>query len=373
MIKRLIEKKIRDDFSRKKIALILGPRQVGKTTLLNQLSDPNAHILRLNCDYLTDAQRLVGKSADELTTMLSGFDIVHIDEAQKVSDIGLTLKKIGDLHLPTQCLVTGSSALELANGIYDSAVGRVLEYRLFPFSMEELADATSTIEQDRMLRQRLVYGLYPEVVNDPSHAEETVVMLANNYLYRDVLAYRGLKKPDLLVNLLQALALQVGSEVSYNELANMLRADAATIETYVSLLEKCFIVFRLPSFSRNPRNEISKRRKIYFYDNGIRNALIDAFKPLELRNDAGALWENFVISERVKRNIYHGHRANLYFWRTFTQSEIDLVEEHQGDLHAYELKWNPNARAKMPRPFAQSYPNATFQVITPDNYWEFVR
>jgi len=372
MIKRLLEHKIREDFPRHKIALILGARQVGKSTLLQQLSDPQARILRLNCDYLTDAQRLVDKSADELTALLSGFDTVHIDEAQKVRDIGLTLKKIGDLHLDTHVLVTGSSALELANGIYDSAVGRVLEYRLYPFSMEELAATTSQVEQDRLLRQRLIYGLYPEVVNDPAHAEETIVNIANNYLYRDALAYKGLKKPDLLVNLLQALALQVGSEVSYNELGNMLHADSATIETYISLFEKCFIVFRLPSFSRNQRNEISKGRKIYFYDNGIRNALIDAFKPLEMRTDTGALWENFIIGERIKHNAYHGRRAKLYFWRTFTQSEIDLVEEVQGDLHAFELKWNPNARAKLPAPFAAAYPDATFDVITPENYWNFI-
>jgi len=234
MIQRLIEQKIRDDFSRKKISLILGPRQVGKTTLLQQLSTSGARILHLNCDYLSDAQRLIDKSADELTALLSGFDMVQIDEAQKVKDIGLTLKKMGDLHLDTHILVTGSSALELANGIYDSAVGRVLEYRLFPFAMEELANETSQVEQDRALRQRLVYGLYPEVVNDPAHAEETIVMIANNYLYRDALAFKGMKKPDLLVNLLQALALQVGSEVSYNELGDLLHADTATIKNYIS-------------------------------------------------------------------------------------------------------------------------------------------
>jgi len=373
MIKRLIEDKIVSDFSRNKIALILGPRQVGKTTLLQQLTDPDCRSLSLNCDYVTDAQRLVDKTADELTALMSGFDVVMIDEAQRVKDIGLTLKKIGDLHLPTRCIVTGSSALELANGVYDSAVGRVLEYRLFPFSMEELAQATSTVEQDRMLQQRLIYGLYPEVVNDPAHAEETIMMIANNYLYRDVLAYKGLKKPDMLVNLLQALALQVGSEVSYNELGNMLHADSYTVETYISLLEKCFIVFRLPSFSRNPRKEISKGRKVYFYDNGIRNALIDSFKPMELRNDVGALWENFIISERMKHNAYHGIRAKYYFWRTFAQSEVDLVEKTNGTIKAYEMKWNPKTKAQPPRSFTQSYEEATFSVVTPENYWQFVK
>jgi len=372
MIRRLIEKKIVDDFARHKISLILGPRQVGKTTLLEQLSSENLRILRLNCDYLTDAQRLVDKTADELISLISGFDMLQIDEAQKVKDIGLTLKKIGDLHLSTRCVVTGSSALELANGIYDSAVGRILEYRMFPFSMEELANDSSQIEQDRKLHQHLIYGMYPEVVNDPVNAEETIMMIANNYLYRDVLAYKGLKKPDLLVKLLQALALQMGSEVSYNELGNMLHADTSTIETYIDLLEKCFIVFRIPSFSRNPRKEISKGRKVYFYDNGVRNALIDAFKPIEVRNDVGALWENFIISERMKYNVYHGVRAKLYFWRTFAQSEIDVVEEIQGDIHAYEIKWNPNTKAKVPRPFLESYSDATFDVITPDNYWNFI-
>jgi len=372
MIKRLIEEKIREDAGRGKVALILGPRQVGKTTLLEQLTEAGMRVLRLNCDYVTDAQRLIDRSADELASLLGGFDMVQIDEAQRVRDIGLTLKKIGDLHLSTRVVVTGSSSLELANGIYDSAVGRVLEYRLFPFAMEELAATSSTIEQDRMLPQRLIYGLYPEVVNDPAHAEETVMMLANNYLYRDMLAYQGIKKPDLVVQLLQALALQLGSEVSYNEIGNMLHVTSATVESYVDLLEKCFIIFRLPAFSRNPRKEISKGRKVYFYDNGIRNALIDAFKPLEMRQDVGALWENFVIAERVKRNAYHGHRAKLYFWRTYGQSEVDLVEESGGELHAYEMKWNRASRARLPRAFAASYPEASFDVITPDSYWAFV-
>ena len=216
------------------------------------------------------------------------------------------------------------------------------------------------------------YGLYPEVVNEPMAARETLVNLTNNYLYKDLLAFRGIKKPDVILNLVRALALQVGSEVSYNELSNLIGVDKVTVESYVNLLEKCFIIFRLNSFSRNVRNEIKKGKKIYFLDNGIRNAVLSNFAPLELRNDAGILWENLMISERIKRNAYLGSYARLYFWRTHDQKEIDLVEEMDGRLTAYEFKWNERRQPCVPKTFAENYPNFAFHVINRESFWEFL-
>ncbi|MZZ85581.1 DUF4143 domain-containing protein, partial [Escherichia coli] len=217
------------------------------------------------------------------------------------------------------------------------------------------------------------YGLYPEVVTEPGDAKRTLMTLTNNYLYKDLFAYKGIKKPELIQKLVRALALQLGSEVSYNELSNLLGVDRGTVETYINLLEKCFVVFRLDSFSRNLRNEIKKGKKVYFYDNGVRNAVLSNFAPLELRNDVGALWENLMVSERVKRNAYSGNYAQLFFWRTHEQQEIDLIEEQDGMLHTFEFKWNGKARSSQPKVFASSYPSSTYEVITPENYWAFLK
>ena len=270
-------------------------------------------------------------------------------------------------------VVTGSSSLDMANEINEPATGRLIEHNLFPFSLPELAMDSSEREENRLLEHRMIYGLYPEVVTDPAYAKRTLMTLTNNYLYKDLFSYKGLKKPDLIQKLVRALALQLGSEVSYNELSNLLGVDRGTIETYINLLEKCFVVFRLDSFSRNLRNEIKKGKKIYFYDNGIRNAVLSNFAPLELRNDVGALWENLMVSERVKRNSYAGNFAQLFFWRTHDQQEIDLIEEQDGILHAFEFKWNGKAKNCLPKVFANTYPNSTYQVVTPESYWPFLK
>lgn len=280
---------------------------------------------------------------------------------------------IGDLKLRTQVVVTGSSSLDMADEINEPATGRLIEHKLFPLSMPELAAYTSEREEKRLLESRMLFGLYPEVVTEANDAKRTLMMLTNNYLYKDIFSYKGIKKPELIQKLTRALALQLGSEVSYNELSNLLGVDKGTIETYIGLLEKCFIVFRLESYSRNLRKEIKKGKKIYFYDNGIRNALISNFAPLELRNDVGALWENLMVSERIKRNAYAGSYAQLFFWRTHEHQEIDLLEEQDGTLKTYEFKWKEKSKAKPPRAFTDSYPNSTFNVITPDNFWEFVK
>lgn len=372
MIKRQIESSILGDFGKRKVVLLLGPRQVGKTTLINSLQMPGAKCLHLNCDDIDDVLLLEDKSSTALKTLLSDYDMVMVDEAQRVRNIGLTLKKIGDLKLDTQVIVTGSSSLDLANDINEPATGRILEHRLFPFSMRELADNSSEREQQRLLENRLIFGMYPEVVTTPSDAKRILMSLTNNYLYKDILSYKGIKKPDILQKLVRALALQLGSEVSYNELSNMLGIDKETVENYIGLLEKCFVVFRIDSYSQNIRNEIKKGKKVYFYDNGVRNAVLSNFASLDMRTDTGALWENLLVSERMKHNSYRGSYAQLYFWRTHDQKEIDLIEIEDGMMNAYEFKFNSKKSTRMPVNFQKAYPNATFKVINPDNMWLFV-
>ncbi len=374
MIKREITDSILSNFGRKKIIVLLGPRQVGKTTLLSQIgSIEDKKTLMLNCDNLDDAIAIEDKSTTELKSLIEPYSIVFIDEVQRVKNIGLTLKKIGDLKLSTQVIVTGSSSLGMADDINEPATGRLVEYDLFPLSLPELAAETSEREESRMLNTRLIYGLYPEVVTDSKFARQLLVSLSNNYLYKDIFSYKGIKKPDMIVKLTRALALQLGSKVSYNELAQLIGIDKATVESYINLLEKSFIIFRIDSFSRNMRNEIKRGKKIYFYDNGVRNAIIANFAPPELRSDMGALWENMMVVERLKRNFYRKNYAHTYFWRNTDQQEIDLVEETDGRLTAFEFKWNPKAKASMPASFAKAYPDAEWKVVTPDNFWEFVK
>ena len=373
MIKRVIKNSIQADYRREKVIVLLGARQVGKTTLLSELQEGANKVLSLNCDNVDDVLLLESKTSTELKYLLSSYDLVFIDEAQRVKNIGLTLKMIGDLKLKTQVVVTGSSSFDMANEVNEPATGRLIEYNLYPFSLSELAIETSEREEKRLLETRMVYGLYPEVVTEPGDAKRILMGLTNNYLYKDLFMYRGIKKPDLIQKLVRALALQLGNEVSYNELSSLLGVDRGTIETYINLLEKCFVVFRLDSFSRNLRNEIKTGKKIYFYDNGIRNAVLSNFAPLELRNDTGALWENLMVSERVKRNSYLGDFAQLFFWRTHEQQEIDLVEEQDGVLRTFEFKWNDKVKVKRPKSFVDAYPNSTYEVVTPENYWNFIR
>ncbi|MBR5784195.1 MAG: ATP-binding protein [Bacteroidales bacterium] len=373
MIKRTIEQLIKNDFNKGKIITLMGARQVGKTTLFDSLVNNNSTVLKLNCDNYDDRQDIENKTTSELKQLVGNHDIVIIDEAQRAKNIGLSLKMLADLKLPTQILVTGSSSFALSNEINEPATGRLIEYNLFPLSLLELINHTSQREEKRLLEQRMIYGLYPEVVTNPNDAKRILTNLANNYLYRDLLEYKGMKKPEVLQKLVRALALQIGSEVSYNELSRIIGIDKSTVESYIDLLEKCFVIFRLPAYSNNLRSEIKNGKKIYFYDNGIRNALISNFAPLDLRNDIGMLWENLMISERMKRNSYFNHYALMYFWRTQQQQEIDLIEDIDGKLKAFEFKWNTTkARTKIPKPFVDNYQNTEFKVITPDNYFEFI-
>ena len=372
MIHRILQKELECAYGRRKVITILGTRQVGKSTLLSELATAGTKVRTLNCDNEDDRRLLIDKTSTELKNLVEPHDFFLIDEAQRVKNIGLTLKKIGDLHLDTHVIVTGSSSFDLADEINEPATGRLIEYNLFPLSLPELAATTSQVEERRMLEMRMIYGLYPEVVTQPEYAKDTLMNLVNNYLYRDALAFQGMRKPDALMKLVRALALQIGSEVSYNELALTVGIDKVTIENYINLLEKCFIIFRLNSFSRNVRNEIKKGKKIYFVDNGVRNAVLSHFAPLELRNDVGMLWENLMVSERVKRNAYHRSYAQLYFWRTHDQKEIDLIEDKDGRLTAFEFKWNERQKTRIPASFIQNYPDSDFVVINKDNFWPFL-
>lgn len=371
MIQRDIGQIIKNDFGKGKILVLMGARQVGKTTLFRELTSEFEDVLVLNCDNYDARNMLENKTSTELKQLVVNHKIVVIDEAQKVKNIGLSLKMIADLNLSVQILVTGSASFALANEINEPATGRLFEYQLFPLSIHELIIDTSQLEENRLLKQRMIYGMYPEVVTRPNDAKKTLLNLANNYLYRDLLEYRGVKKPEILQKLVQALALQIGSEVSYNELSRLIGVDKATVESYIDMLEKCYVVFRLRAYNRNMRTELKRGRKIYFYDNGIRNALISNFAPLELRNDAGALWENMMISERVKRNAFRQSYAQMYFWRTLQQQEIDLVEEIDGKLTAFEFKIG-NKKPKLPKSFSENYPDADFKIISPENHVDFV-
>ena len=351
-----------------KVLLLIGPRQVGKTTLLKNMIESVSTEKKVqfwNCDESDVRQFLSEANSAKLKSFVGNSDFIVIDEAQRVKDIGLTIKLLHDSFPNVQLAVTGSSSLDLSNSINEPLTGRKFEYNLFPFSINELVNHTSMLEEMRQLQNRLVYGFYPDVVNNPGEEKEILTNIVNSYLYKDVFEFQDIRKSSVIEKLVQALALQVGSEVSFNELGNLLGIDTATVQRYVDLLEKAYVIFHIRSFSRNVRNELKKSIKIYFYDNGVRNSVISNFSPVELRSDIGALWENFLISERIKNNAYHNKHAKYYFWRTTQKQEIDFIEEAEQNLFAYEFKYNPKkVNSKCPVTFSNNYPNVPFDVIT---------
>lgn len=352
-----------------KVLIIYGPRQSGKTTILNMLAEIlDTKVRWWNGDEPDHRIQLQNPTSTELKGMIGDAKFVFIDEAQRIENIGLCLKLIVDNIKGVKVIASGSSAFDLANKISEPLTGRKWEFFLYPFSFLEMVAHNSFEEESRLLEKRMIYGYYPDVVNHPGDEADLLRELSDSYLYKDILTWERIQKPEKLERLVRALALQLGSEVSYNELGRSCGIDNETVEKYISLLEKAFIVFRLPSFSRNLRNELKKSRKIYFFDNGIRNSVINQFGPLELRADAGQLWENFLVSGRMKMLSNSGEHVNSYFWRTTAQQEIDLIEETEGKLRAYEMKWNPRKNTLLSKTFRSAYPDAEFQLISPKNY-----
>jgi hypothetical protein len=319
-----------------------------------------------------DIQAIFDKvTSARLKTILAGYQLVIFDEAQRIPDIGLKLKLIVDNMSEVQVIATGSSSFELANKASEPLTGRKWEFQLFPLSFEEMQMHHGLIEEKRQLHTRLLYGYYPEIVTHPGEEKERLKALTDSFLFKDIFLWENIKKPDKLIRLLQALAFQVGNQVSYTEIANMIDLDHKTVEKYINLLEQIFVIYRLGSLSRNLRNELKASRKIYFYDNGVRNALIAAFQPVELRNDIGALWENWIMSERMKYLHYHGIWSNRFFWRTSQQQEIDYVEERDGRFFAYDFKWRKD-KINFPKTFLSHYQPAEQHVITSENFEAFI-
>lgn len=372
MITRHLAESIEKRLNKGKAIILMGARQVGKTTLLRQIFEKEESLLWLNGDE-TDVQALFKDiSATRLKAIFGNKKYIIIDEAQRIPDIGLRLKLITDQIADIQLIATGSSSFDLANKVNEPLTGRKWEFKMYPLSFGEMVNHHGLLDEKRLIPHRLVYGYYPEIVANPGDEKDLLKQLSDSYLYKDILMWEQIKKPDRLLKLLQAIAYQLGSQVSYSELGQICGMDSKTVEKYISLLEQTFIVFRLSSFSRNLRNELKNSKKIYFYDNGIRNALIANFSQVETRTDVGALWENFLISERIKFLHYSNAWTNYWFWRTKEQKEIDFIEESDGLIKAYEFKWNPDAKYKKPSLFLDNYAGSSFEVIHRDNVETFL-
>ncbi len=370
MYPRTLESLVLQKLNKGKAIIIVGARQVGKTTLIKKVLE-NKDYLFLDGDDPTIRAFLTNPNTEELRSLIGKKSIIFLDEAQRIPNIGITLKIITDQFKSIQLLVSGSSSFDLGNKLNEPLAGRKWEYELFPISWEEYEIKEGFLKSEQQLENRLLYGFYPEVLNNSGEEKQILKQLVNSYLYRDILAFSDIRKPEIIENLLQALALQIGSEVNYNELSQMLKVNKVTIQKYIDILEKGYIVFRLRSYSKNVRNEIKRGRKIYFYDNGVRNLLIGNFNPLNLRQDKGNLWENFLISERKKQNIYKELFAKMYFWRTLQQQEVDYVEEEAGTLTGYEFKWKAKKSIKLSKTFTETY-NANSVIIDRKNFREFV-
>jgi predicted AAA+ superfamily ATPase len=370
MFERIIENKIKEKINGGKAIIVIGARQVGKTTLVKEILKDKEYLF-LDADDPSTRSLLQSPTTEQIRTIIGDYKYVFLDEAQRIQGIGLTLKIITDQFRNIQLFVSGSSSFYLGNELNEALTGRKWEYELFPVSWEEYENKIGFIKSEQQLENRLLYGFYPEVINNQGKERETLKNLANSYLYRDIFAFSDIRKPEVLEKLLQALALQMGSEVNYNELSQLVGINKITVQKYLDILEKGYIVFRLNSFSRNLRNEITQNRKIYFYDNGIRNMIIGNFNQLDLRVDKGALWENFLVSERRKQNLYKDTFAKMYFWRTRQQQEIDFVEENNGQISGFEFKWN-NKKTRFPQNFIETY-KAEGHVIDRNNFREFVK
>lgn len=374
-VKREVISRIEDSLFKDRVILIFGTRRVGKTTIVKQLLEKYAKAgkkcLYLNCDFLTVRQSLETQNEQELWQKINGYDIVAIDEAQNVAKIGMTLKIIHDEFPQVQVIATGSSSFDLANKTGEPLVGRSRTFMLHPFSMNEIRNSYDFLFLQSSIDKFLRFGMYPSIWDlTEEETKEELENLVNGYLYKDILTFENIHKADQIVRLLQCLALQVGSEVSFRELSRKLGISVNTVIKYIDLLEKCYVIFTLPALARNLRNEIAgnRSRKIYFYDIGIRNALLGSYQPANLRNDIGGIWENFCICELIKKAQAERKYCNRYFWRSYDQQEVDFIEEADGKFTAYEFKYSPNKRAKLPRMFAENYEIAEFKVINRENF-----
>ena len=375
MIPRLLEQRIEERLFRGRVITLFGARRVGKTTLAQKILEnhKDKRTRYLNCDLRSVQQGLGVQEAEILRYYLGDNDLVVLDEAQNIPDIGQILKILVDTYPEMQIIATGSSSFRLANAVGEPLTGRVTSFELYPLSVQEIAGNRGFSVIEPRLQHLLRFGSFPDIIDaDEAYAREQLEELVSNYLFKDVLAFSGIKKETVLFDLVRMLALQMGNEVSYSGLANALQVDRKTIISYIDVLEQNFILFRLGAYSKNLRKEITKSQKIYFYDVGVRNALIEAFQPLELRNDVGFIWENFCIVERLKYAKNNRRYINRYFWRTYDQKEIDYIEEEDGVLTGYECKWSPDASMKVPEKFLNAYPGTVVQRIDRSNYWRFL-
>lgn len=370
-IPRTIEPKIKEWLFKDKIIVIYGARQTGKSTIVKRIIADYAKDYTVFNGDETETRRKFSQAGDVSTlgTLIGKNKLIVIDEAQKIEDIGLKLKILIDAFPHQQIIATGSSSFDLANKIAEPLTGRTVQFTLYPLSLLELSQVWEPGEIDLQMENLLLYGSYPSVVTAPSLEAKTLLLkqLVSDYLYKDVLSFDRVKKSEVLRKFTEAIALQIGNEVSYNELSNLLQIGKETVVTYLDILEQGFLVFRLTSFSRNLRQEINRSRKIYPMDTGIRNALINNLNPLTIRTDVGALWENFIVSEFKKQQYWAANTAPLYFWRTYSQEEIDLVKDEGGKLFAFEIKWQ-KSKKRPPKNWLASYPTSQWQSITKDNF-----
>jgi uncharacterized protein len=372
-IKRILKEELAKRVDRKKAIILLGPRQVGKTTLVRELAlELDKEFLLLSGDEIQTAEFLLNTNLDFLKSFFGKSKVIVVDEAQRIPNIGLTLKLIIDNLSGIQLIVTGSSSLELASSVHEPLTGRKWEYQMYPISWQELVSWQGLAKALPKLENLLVFGSYPEILTNAGQEILLLQNLSSSYLYKDLLNFQGIRRPELLQKLLQALAWQVGSEVSFNELSRTIQADKATVSNYLDMLEKAFIVFRLNPFNRNLRSEISSSRKVFFFDNGMRNSIIGNYSAIFNRNDVGQLWENFLISERQKLLSNHGFYGKTYFWRTNRGQEIDYIEEINGKVHAFEFKWNPKSKSKFPKSFIETYQPTLTQTIHKENFWQWL-
>lgn len=367
---RLHFKNLSNSLEKKKVILLIGPRQVGKTTLIHQLLADKKYLF-LDGDDPTTRRLLDTPNTMQIKSIIGDSKYVFIDEAQRIENIGLTAKIIHDQIPDVRLILSGSSSFELSGLTQEPLTGRKFTFHLYPISWKEFEKRVGFVAAEQDLPNRLIYGFYPEIITNVSDQESLLYELTESYLYKDVLALGIIKKQDVIFRLLQLLAFQMGNEVSYNELSRSLQVDVKTVISYIDLLEQAYVIYRLGTFSSNLKNEIKKNKKIYFYDNGVRNALIRAYQPIPLRNDIGALWENFLMSERLKYLEYEGRKVNRYFWRTKYQQELDYIEEKDGKLNVYEFKWNPGSKFSVPSSFKDTY-TAEYHLIHRDNFRSFM-